>query len=461
MKIKKIHPYIYILLTFVSVILVGTCLLLLPISYSKDYIESTGVADYISNAFFMSSSAVCVTGLSVMPHGLFVDMTVFGKIVMYLLMQIGGLSIITIAVFFFTIIGGKIGISNSFILRESLNQSSVTGLLDLVKRIVLLSIVIQVIGTLLNWYPIYEYTKFVDGKGDIFKAFMMSGFHSCASFNNAGFDVFSSDSMVCFSSSEYMNYGLSFASMLTINLTTILMIISGGIGIVVFQDIFETRFHWRKMRLHTKLTIITTAVLIVVGTLLLKLTCMDMNWLEALFISVSCRTAGFATHNIGTITPAAAVVCMILMLIGASPCSCGGGIKTTTIAIIILVIVHYAKGKKTKAFHRSISDSQIFKAFVLVNVAIILCAIISGIVLVIQPELGIDATAFEVVSAFSTTGLSRGITTVLNVPNKVLLSVLMLFGRLGPLTIIGIVNKNWMTSSEESIQYVEESVIIG
>lgn len=462
MRRTKIHPYLYIIFTFVMVIVAGTIFLLMPFAYSDQYRNSVSGGDYFTNAFFMASSAVCVTGLSTMPMGVCADMTVFGKIIMIILMEIGGLSIITIAVFFFTIIGAKIGISNRFLLRESLNQNSVKGITNLVKSIVILSLIIQAIGILVNWYPLYEYSVYLgNGTGSVLKALFMSIFHAAASFNNAGFDIFSADNMAVFATNTYMNYGLSFGSMLTINISTMLMIISGGIGVVVFQDVFRTRFHWKKMSLHTKITLITTVSLIVVGAGLLKLTCNDMNWLEAFFTSITCRTAGFQTYKISDLPPSSAVVCMILMMIGASPCSCGGGIKTTTFAIIIMAIFHYATGKKTKAFHRSISDAQIFKAFVLVNIAIIFCIAITGLVMLLQPEYDLDSALFEVISAFSTTGLSRGITVSLSIPNKIILSLLMLFGRLGPLTVIGVVNKNWMSSSNEAIQYVEESVIIG
>ena len=462
MRHNKIHPYIYIILTFVSVIAVGTIALLMPIAYTSEYRNSVSGGDYFSNALFMASSAVCVTGLSVMPQGVCDNMTYFGKTVMIVLMEIGGLSIITIAVFFFIIIGAKIGISNKFLLRESLNQNSVKGIVSPVKSIATLSLVIKIIGVFVNWYPLYEYTRFLyGGEGSIMKALYMSVFHAAASFNNAGFDMFSADNMAVFNSANYASHGISYASMLTLNISTMTMIVFGGIGVVVFQDVLKTKFRWSRFSLHTKITLITTLLLIVFGGLFLKLTCNEMTWLEAFFTSITCRTAGFQTFKISDLSPAAMVICAALMLIGASPCSCGGGIKTTTFAIIIMAIFHYATGKKTKAFNRSVSDSQIFKAFVLVNIAVIIVVTITGIVLTIQPELTFDDTIFEVVSAFSTTGLSRGITTSLVIPNKIILSFLMLFGRLGPLTVIGVVNKNWMNSSKEAIQYVEESVIIG
>ncbi len=462
MRHNKIHPYIYIIFTFVSVIIVGTLLLLIPAAYTDNYRNSVSGGDYFANAFFMASSAVCVTGLSVMPAGVCGDMTLYGQIVMIILMEVGGLSIITIAVFFFTIIGAKIGISNRYILRESLNQNSVKGITNLVISIVSLSLVIQVIGIIVNIYPLYEYSAYLNGGTPSAKqALFMSVFHAAASFNNAGFDVFSVDNMAVFSPANYMEYGLSYSSMIIINVSTMVMIVFGGIGIVVFQDVFRTKFSWKRMSLHTKITLITTLCLIVFGALLLKITCSDMEWLEAFFTSITCRTAGFQTYRISELPPAAALICAVLMIIGASPCSCGGGIKTTTFAIIIMAIFHYATGKKTKAFHRSVSDSQIFKAFVLVNIAVIVVVITTLIVSAVQPEFKLDDVAFEVISAFSTTGLSRGITASLAIPNKIILSFLMLFGRLGPLTVIGVVNKNWMASSKEAIQYVEESVIIG
>ncbi len=461
MNKRKIHPYLYIIFTFISVIVIGMILLSLPFAYNKEYLDNTSAGHYVANSLFMASSAVCVTGLSVMPQGVVNDMTIFGKVVMILLMEIGGLSIITIAVFFFTMLGAKIGISNSFILRESLNQKSAKEITSLVKSIVILSVTIQIIGILVNWYPIYEYLKFMDGSGNIWKALFASVFHAAASFNNAGFDTLGPESMVMFSSKEYMNYGISTFSMVTMNVSTMLMIFFGGIGIVVFKDVFRNKFRWKKMNLHTKITLITTACLIIFGTLLVKLTCNQMGWMEALFTAITCRTAGFQTYRMNEISPATTMICMILMLIGASPCSCGGGIKTTTFAIIMIAIFFYARGKTAKVFNRSLDHDQIIKAFILVNVAIASCIFVAAAVVWIQPSLKLDDAIFEVVSAFSTTGLSKGITSELKIGNKVLLSFMMLFGRLGPLTVIGTVNKNWINPPKEMIRYVEESVIIG
>ncbi len=435
MKGNKIHPYITIILTFLGVILCGTILLLMP------FASKTGKSFGFVDSLFMATSAVCVTGLSVM--NISTSMTIYGKVVMCILMEIGGLSFLTIAVFFFTIIGAKIGVSNRFLLKEALNQNSVKGIVSLVRRIITISFIIQMVGTIINMFSLMPYCDY-----QFFKALGFSVFHSVASFNNAGFDLFGAESMI------------GFADDVILNSSTMLLIIFGGLGFVVLDDIIKSK-RWKKFNLHTKITLIITLILIIAGTLLVKLSMNSLTWLQAMFTAITTRTAGFTTFDMSTLTPAAYVIVVCLMFIGASPCSTGGGIKTTTFAIVILAIIYFAKGKKTKAFHRKIPESSIFKAFVLFTVAVMVVLLGTFLITIIQPELGLKETIFEVTSAFSTTGLTMGITTSLNWVNRLIISLLMLFGRLGPLTVIGVVNKNWMTESNEQIKYVEESVIIG
>lgn len=449
---KKIHPYMFIILTFLLVIALGTICLAMPFASTSG--KSFGFVD----SLFMSTSAVCVTGLAV--KSCLNDMTLFGKIIMIILMEIGGLSIITIAVFFFTIIGGKIGVSNSFLLREALNQNSVNGILGLVIRIMIISFSVQLIGTLIDWYPIYEYCEYLHPGSDynVIRSLGISIFHSAASFNNAGFDIFSEASMEVFSSTGSV---ISTTSTYVLNITTMVMIILGATGFVVFIDVFKKK-HWKNFKLHTKVTLITTVLLIIFGGLFIKLTS-NMAWLEAFFTSVTSRTAGFATYNMANLTnyPAAYFIVVTLMIIGASPCSTGGGIKTTTFAILVLAISSFARGKRTKLFYRTVPNDSIFKAFVLTTVAVMILFVGTVVVCAIQPALGFERVFFEVSSAFSTTGLSMGITCDLNWINRLVICVLMLLGRLGPLTVIGVVNKNWMAETTDRIQFVEESVIIG
>lgn len=450
---KRINPYVLIILSFISIILIGTVLLVMPFASSKG--ESFGFVD----SLFMATSAVCVTGLSVMPNGLGTDMTIYGKVVMWLLIEVGGLSIITIAVFFLSIIRAKIGITNRFVLREALNQENVKGLVFLVRKIVIISFSVQIVCTLINWYPFYTYLE-AYGINDLWRALFISIFHSASAFNNAGFDIMlGTQGLTEISSSAGV---LPTVSMVTINLTTMLMIVVGGIGFIIIDDIIRHK-KWKRFKLHTKITLITTLLLIVIGTLVIKFTS-NLGWMESAFTAITSRTAGFSTWDMSVMDvayPATYVMVISLMFIGASPCSTGGGIKTTTFAILIIAIFSYATGRKAKAFNRKIPFSQIFKAFVLMNVGVIMILLCTFIIMIIQPELGISKVLFEVVSAFSTTGLSLGITTKLNIASKLILSFLMFFGRLGPLTIIGVVNKNWMNQKKESIDYVEESVIIG
>ncbi len=447
MKKNRIHPYIIIILSFLSIIMIGTIALVMP--FAMKSFESIG----FTKALFMATSAVCVTGLSVVNLG--AEFTIYGKLVMMILMEIGGLSIITIAVFFFTMLGAKIGVSNRFLLRESLNQNTASGLISLVRKIVIISFSIQIACALLN---LIEFIKIYP---DFWHAFGVSLFHSAASFNNAGFDIFGSDSMIPYKSN------------ILINSTTMFMIVFGSMGFVVMDDIVKKRFKWSRFALHTKICIVTTLALIFGGAILIKITLRDQEftWLQAFFESITCRTAGFTTYDLANLKdyPASYIIFTMLMLIGASPCSTGGGIKTTTFAVVVLCIVYFGRGKSVKAFRRKIGHEQIFKAFVLLAIALLIVLVGTFMVGLFQPDLsyedgtriGVQEILFEVVSAFSTTGLSMGITGYLNPANRILLCFIMFFGRLGPLTIIGVLNKNWMGYSKEQIQYVEENVIIG
>ena len=435
MRVRKIHPYILIISSFVSVILLGTLLLLLPIS-AKDG-NSIGFID----SLFMSTSAVCVTGLATVSVAN--NLSVFGQIVMCVLMEIGGLSIITIAVFIFAILGAKIGVSNRILIKEALNQNSVKGVIGLVKKIIFTTLIIQGVGTIINLIALMPHYDYNFGR-----SLYVSIFHTVASFNNAGFDIFGDDSMIGFSSDVLLNA------------TTMILIVLGGIGFIVIDDIIRKR-RWKRLTLHTKLTLIITAILIIGGALLFRMAQSNATWMQSFFTSITCRTAGFATFDMAELSNGGYLICVGLMFIGASPCSTGGGIKTTTIIVILIAIYHFATGKTAKAFGRKIPNNVIFMAFVLYVIAFIFLVVGIFVVACIEADIDLKKIIFECVSAFSTTGLSMGITKSLSIGSKLVLCVLMLFGRLGPLTIIGVVNKNWMNESRSDIKYVEEGVYVG
>lgn len=432
----KIHPYIFIICSFLVVILTGTLLLLLPIAVKNN--QNLNFVD----ALFMTTSSVCVTGLSVL--NVSADLSLFGKIVMAVLMEIGGLSFLTIAVYFFTIFKGKIGIGNRYLIREALNQNSISGIVALVRRIVLIAFIIQGVGIVLNYLALMSHYDYQFGK-----TLGVSIFHSIASFNNAGFDIFGIDSMIPFKDN------------ILLNISTMLLIVFGGLGFIVIDELVR-KHSLKGMSIHSKIVLIMTFSLILVGTLIFKLAMFnEITWMQAIFTSITCRTAGFTTIDMTRLPSAAYIMAIVLMFVGASPCSTGGGVKTTTLFVILLTFGFYARGKKPKAFNRRIADSSIFKAFVLFGIAVLVVLTFTLIIGMAQPELTVEAVLFEVVSAFSTTGLSTGITSALAPVSRVLLCFLMFFGRLGPLTIISVVNKNWMTESTESIQLIEERVIVG
>lgn len=432
----KVHPYVFIILTFLSVILLGTLCFMLPWAVQE------GPRLNFVDALFMSTSSVCVTGLSVIVPA--TKLSIFGKIVMGLLMEVGGLSFLTIAVCFFAILGGKIGIGNRYLLREALNQNSLAGIVQLVKRIILISLIIQFIGVIFNYLALMSYYDYNFGQ-----TLGVSIFHSVAAFNNAGFDIFGNQSMIPFKDN------------ILLNISTMFLIVCGGLGFIVINEIVS-KHSLKKLSMHSKIVLIMTFLLIVVGMLVIKLSMYnEISWLQALFASVTCRTAGFTTIPLEQVPPSTYVMFLILMFIGASSCSTGGGVKTTTIFVIFLTLFYYARGKKPRIFHRRISDGSIFKAFVLFGFAVMIIMVGTLLIGFSQPGLGLEKILFEVVSGFTTTGLTMGITTSLNAFSRLVICFMMFIGRLGPLTIIGVVNHNWMTESKEKIQYVEERVIIG
>jgi len=438
-KTKKVHPYLLIIQSFIGVIGIGTLLLAMPFS------STDGHSIGFLSALFSATSAVCVTGLSVIDIS--ARLTLFGQIVMTVLMEIGGLSFITIAVFLFSVLGGKVGISDKLLLREALNQSSADSITKLVKKIVLISVAIQLAGIIVNFFIMLSiyHCSFLE-------ALWRSVFHTVATYNNAGFDIFGSSSMV------------PFADNVPLTVATGILIILGSTGFTVFVDLYKKRKKLKLLSLNTKLSLITTAVLILLGMLIFKLAGgKDFTWLQSFFTSVTARTAGFTTVDLSGIGahPACYSALIMLMVTGASPCSTGGGIKTTTVALIFISIVCYARGKKTKAFGRSISESLIFKAFVLLAVAVLAITLGAFLIGWAQPELGFEKVLFEVASAFSTTGLSMGITSQLNAFSRIVIILLMFIGRLGPLTIIGLVNRNWMSGTKELVALPQDNVIIG
>ena len=427
--IKKIKPGRIIVLGFLIVILLGTILLMLPISINEG--ENVSFID----ALFTSTSAVCVTGLIAIDTA--DTFTVFGRTVVALLFQIGGLGVTSVGVGFIMLLKKKIGIKERTLIKESMNLDSLKGVVKLVKSILIMTLIFESIGVILSYIVFSKDYAPLDALG-------ISLFHSIAAFNNSGFDILGG-----------LQNLIPYQSNVILNLTTCGLIIFGGIGFLVIKEIIEVR-SFKKFTLHTKIVLIMTGILLVVGTILLKLT-EDISWLGAFFFSTSARTAGFSTYPLSNFTNAGLFVLIILMFIGASPGSTGGGIKTTTLFTLNKSIYSTSTNKHCTAFKRKIPLGVILKAFNVTILALFVICIGTFILSILEPNYTFMQLLFEVTSAFGTVGLSTGITPDLSALSKFIISLIMFIGRLGPMTIATI----WSFKKPSDACYSEETVIIG
>ncbi len=440
MKKKSISPLAIIALSFLGIIVVGVFLLKLPFS-----VQSGKFISWV-DSIFISTSAVCVTGLTTIPD-LSTTLSVFGKIVLALLIQIGGLGIVTIAIYVLVILGIKIGVTERYVIKEALNQYSLAGMVRLVRSIILTTLLIEFFGMIINFIVFIQ-------DFDFWKALGISAFHSISSFNNAGFDILGSSSLQ------------SYQSNVLLNINTMVLIIIGGIGFIVIRDILEKK-KWSQLSLYSKIVLKTTLFLIVFGTVIIKLfEYNNVTWLEAIFQSITTRTAGFSTVNISMFSYSTLVVIMLMMFIGASPNSTGGGIKTTTFYVIFRSIISFISGKPTIVSKRKIDNDNRTKAFVLAFLAIFSVLVIFVVVARIEMSntsynMTFTEVLFETFSAFGTVGLSMGITSHLLPASKIILSFLMFLGRLGPITIFGIMNRNWGHPNVSSVDYPSERILVG
>ena len=433
---KRINPYLYILASFLLIITLGTILMMLPIST----VNREGLS--FIDSLFMVTSSVCVTGLSVVEN-VGQTLSIFGKVIMAILIEIGGLSFLTIACFFYLLLGEKMGFSTKLMMREALNQSNMSNIVKLIKRIVIIALVIQLIGASLLFLVFFQYYD-----GNIIKAIGTSIFHSISSFCNAGLDIIGTNQSL-----------VPLKDNLLFMIVTMALIILGGIGFVVIIEILTKKP--TKYGLHTKIVLTMTISLLVLGTVLIKLISPSLTIMEALFTSVTCRTAGFTVLDLSTLNNGSVMTMIILMFIGASPCSTGGGIKTTTVFIILANIIGFARGKETVAFKRRISKDSILKAYVLVSLSVVYISFVILLLCIDNEMLGMREVSFEAVSAFATVGLSLGITSSFTWFGKLMLVITMFIGRLGPLTITSLWNNNWVQSREEEIRYVKEDILVG
>jgi Trk-type K+ transport systems, membrane components len=429
--IKKMivkHPRRTIVLGFLGVIFLGAVLLASSAS------ERAGNVSFI-NGLFMSTSAVCVTGLSTIDVA--DNFNIFGRTVLAVLIQIGGLGITSIGVITIMLAKGKVSLGGTRLAREAFNISSGKNLRALLRSIVRVELTVEGIGAVLSFIAFY-------GDFGFWKTVGISIFHSISAFNNAGFDLFGS----------FRGLAGYHDNILVVIVTSALIII-GGLGFFVNMEIITKR-SFRKFSLHTKIVLCMTAFLIVSGTLLLLLT-EHTNLYGAFFQSVTARTAGFATENIGLYSNAGLLVLIILMFIGASPGSTGGGIKTTTMFIIMKNMKSVAFNKPCTAFNRRISDDTIQKALVIATLGMTMIIISTLLISLFEPAFAFRQILTEVVSAFATVGLTTGITPDICSASKIILVITMFIGRVGPLTLITL----WWQEHKPEANYTEEPINVG
>ena len=427
--LRKLSPGRIVVLGFAFVILTGSLILWLPISANE------GVDVSYIDALFTSTSAVCVTGLIAVDTA--DTFNVFGRTVVALLIQVGGLGVTCVGVGVILLAGKKIGIHGRVLIRDSMNLTTVKGVVRLVESILFMTLLFEGAGALLSFLVFSKDYPPLDALG-------ISVFHSVAAFNNSGFDILGG-----------LKNLIPYQSNVLLNLTTCGLIIFGGLGFLVIREIWE-KHSWRKFSLHTKVVIATTIALLAAGTVLLKMT-EDITWLGALFQSTSARTAGFSTYPIGAFSNAGLFVLAVLMFLGASPGSTGGGIKTTTTFVLMKSMFSAATNRHCSAFKRRIPTEVVSQAFLIAILALAVVCVQTFLMCIAEPELDFMKLLFETVSAFGTVGLSTGITPDLNAGAKLILITTMFIGRLGPLTMATV----WSFKPKAAAWYSEESITIG
>lgn len=436
---KWIHlnPSQLLVLIFLSAIILGTILLKLPIA-------TTRPISWI-DALFIATSAMTVTGLATVDPG--TTFTTFGQFIIAFLIQIGGLGIMSFAVLIIMVLGKKIGMKERVLIQHALNQTSLGGVIRLVKYLFIFSFLIEGIAMVIlsfKWVP-----QFGWGKG-LFYSF----FHSISAFNNAGFALWKDNLM-------------QFVGDPVVILVISSLFILGGIGFPVLVDIWKKK-KFKKFSLHTKLMIIGTIAVNAAAMVFIFLiefdntkTLASLTWgekiLASYFQAVSPRTAGFNSIDIGAMEEPSLFLMVLLMFIGAGSASTGGGIKLSTAIVIILSVIAFLRGRtELNVLKRSIGIETVIKA---------LAISMSGIVFIITAVFLLNLTErqpflnilFEVVSAFGTTGLSTGITGSLTVLGKMVIIFMMFLGKVGPLTLLFTL----ATKEQQKIRYPSEDVLTG
>ena len=451
--INKLQPTQIMVIGFALIILIGAILLNMPISSQNG--ESTGFFD----SLFTATSAVCVTGLIVVDTG--THWSAFGQTIILMLIQIGGLGFMTTATLFALIAKKKIHLKERLLIQESLNQFDLSGLIKLTRYVLLITFSIETFGALLLA------TEFIPQLG-VSKGIWFSIFHSISAFCNAGFDLMGSVSGPFTSLTSYVNN-------FTVSITIAFLIIIGGIGFPVILELLKCKSikNFKKLSVHSKIVLFTTFAITLISTILLILVefsnrgtigNLDISgkMISSFFQSVTARTAGFNTYDLSRMSESGIFILIIIMFIGASPASTGGGIKTTTLATIILYVKASILEKEDVEIYGKRLDSSIVRKSMGIFF-IIICMVTFGtlFISITQPHFTLTESWFEVMSALTTAGLSIGGTSSLTVLGKLIIICFMFIGRVGSLTIFLAFISKKTKQKNVHIRYPEEKILVG
>lgn len=460
MRKKRFSPYLLVMLSFLVGILVGGFLIICPFSRVDN---SWG--DYI-DGLFMATSAICVTGFDCYKEGLGNTLNIIGQTIELILIQIGGLGFVTTLTFFVTIFRKNISFNDRYYLSQATGSDSGPRVISFIRKLMLVTFVFEVLGTLLCL------PAFIDMRGNTWMAWYNSLFHTVSAFNNAGLDLFGGGTSLIRGAGNPLIDGMSDWAYYYLCSMTMVLIILGGLSYLALIEIFSFKKKPHQWSAHTKICLTMALSLILIGFVLFLVT---DRWIirgdnrigifDALFLSVTSRTAGFATYNPYNLSSGGRVVDWVLMFIGGGPLGTASGIKTTTVFVIFVAIFSYVRGRKVTAFNRSFSQTLIVKSMAVLLSSLFI--VLTGFVVLSQFELNNDTFTdslglYEVISAFTDTGLSVGLVPTLSVGGKITLIFLMYIGRLGPMTMFSLFSNNMHIDEDRiHVNYIEEDVLIG
>ena len=475
-KKSKFNPYLMLILAFLGFVLVGSLLLSMPFAFKDNPNHQWCKVGSYLDALFTSLASMTLTGVTTYPEGLANTLSIAGQIIVLVLVQIGGLGIVTFLTFVFFIMRRKLQFKDRLLISQAIAFKDYAEIATYVRRLIIITAVCELVGIGLG-VPVFA-SMF---PGNIGKIIYYSTFYSVSAFNNAGFDLFSGTSSMV--NGLTITGGMSFGtdSWLYYYFTIYLAVLSllGGISFLVIIEIVFERKPPRRWSAFTKICLVMTAGLIIVFTSLLFLTDgpkseNPMNLFEALIQIINCRTAGFSVYSQQDISLPGRMVCGVMMVIGGSPLSTAGGVKITTVFIIVMSIVSYFRGKRLSAFRRRYSYDLVAKSMSLVFfVFVFLLIAFLGLALfgtksvdgyAMSERMEKDKVAFylyEVFSCFSNVGFYTGIEPYLSVGSRIILCVVMLIGHLGPMTFFQLFQNNLDKTTNAHYSFVEEDFLIG